>query len=127
VLTLAIDDGIVVGEVKKGVALMPQSTRALREKLGDEGMFDLNATINDQVRRVQDAMVEIASERFERRLSQEIAAVRVDMAREFAAVRADVARESAETRVTLLKWSFLFWIGQFAANVSIATYLLHVR
>ena len=90
-------------------------------------MFELNAIIKDHVRHGQDDMLALASERFERRLSQELALVRVEMAKEFAAVRADLAKQNTETRVTLLSWSFLFWIGQFAANITIATYLLRVR
>jgi hypothetical protein len=42
----------------------------------------------------------IATEGFERRLGHEMSAMRVDI---------------ANLRADLLKWSFLFWIGQLAA------------
>jgi hypothetical protein len=45
-----------------------------------------------------------AIESFEHRLAQEISTVRLDI---------------ANLRVELLKWSFLFWIGQLAAVTGI--------
>jgi hypothetical protein len=42
----------------------------------------------------------MATESFERRLEQHVSSVRVDI---------------ANLRADLLKWSFLFWIGQLAA------------
>ena len=74
---------------------------------------------------------ELIFERFERRLSAEIGAFRVDSAKEFAAVRIDMAKEFAAVRVdmaamqaNLLKWSFFFWIGQFAAASAMTAFLL---
>lgn len=84
----------------------------------------------------------VAAERFERRLGEELGAVRVEMAREFSAVRVEAAREGAglraelatgfgaarvdlaATRAELLKWSFLVWIGQVAAVSAIMAFLL---
>ena len=61
----------------------------------------------------------------------EIGALRVDMAREFADVkvavastRSDVKAELALTRADVLKWSFLFWIGQVAAVGAVMAFLL---
>ena len=69
-------------------------------------------------------MLTLAGERFERRLAEEIGALRVDMAKEFASLRVEMAKEFAETRVGLLKWSFVFWIGQFAAISAMMALLL---
>ena len=88
----------------------------------------------------------VTAERFERRLAQEIGALRVDMAKASAALRIDLAKESgalraemaqefatvrkemqvglAETHASLLKWSFLFWVGQFAAVSAMMAFLL---
>lgn len=63
-------------------------------------------------------------ERFEQRLSVEIAAVRVDVSREFGTLRVDVARELSALRVELLKWSFLFWIGQVATMAGLLAFML---
>jgi hypothetical protein len=73
----------------------------------------------------------MADERFERRLTEESAAVR----QEVSAIRAEVAthkdvselrqdmtagfirleRELAKTRVDMIKWSFVFWTSQCVA------------
>lgn len=94
-------------------------------------MAGLHIVVNDAGRLWKDEVLTIAGERFERRLSQEVATMRIDMAKEFAAVRVDLAQESAATRTELtrglasvLKWSFLFWIGQFAAVSAMMAFLM---
>ena len=75
-------------------------------------------------------MVSLSVERLERRLVEEIAGLRVEMARGHATLREELARESATlrealaqqgaalrvematNRFELLKWSFMFWVGQ---------------
>jgi hypothetical protein len=109
-------------------------------------MAGLQIFVDDAGRQWKDDVVAIAGERFERRLGEEIGAFRVevakqfadfrvDMAKEFAAVRAETAKEFAAvrvdlatglaaTRVSLIKLSFLFWIGQVAAIGGIMALLL---
>jgi len=89
------------------------SVRVLREKLGNEAMVGLQTFVDDAGRQWREDVLTIAGERFERRLAQEIGTLRVDMAKEFATMR-----------VELLKWSFLFWIGQFAAVSGMMAFLL---
>jgi hypothetical protein len=67
---------------------------------------------------------ELIVERFERRLSDEISALRVDMAKEFAALRLNMAKEFAAFRRWFLKWMFLFSILQVAACSAIVAFLL---
>ncbi len=72
-------------------------------------------------------LLEIATERFERRLSEEIGAVRVEMANGFAAIRQEMAtirQEMAAMRFDLLKWPFLFWIGQVATLGGLIAFML---
>jgi hypothetical protein len=73
----------------------------------------------------------MADERFERRLTEESAAIRQEIAalRSEMATRQDVndlrqemsvgfirlERELANTRVDMIKWSFMFWTGQCLA------------
>jgi hypothetical protein len=99
---------------------MGAAVRALREKLGDDAMSDLHALLADSGRQWKDDVFTLAGERFERRLAAEIGALRVDMAKEFAALRVDMARQL----VVVLKWSFLFWIGQVAAVGGMMAFLL---
>jgi hypothetical protein len=72
----------------------------------------------------------IVGDRFERRLVEETSKLRVEMAQGFAAVRQEMAQGLAavrqemtqgfaQQRVELLKWAFLFWIGQFFAVASL--------
>ena len=121
-----LDDAIVVVEVEKGVCFMESAVRTLRGKLGDDAMSGLETLLDDAGRQWKDDVLAITGERFERRLSEEIGALRLDIAKEFAAVRVDMAKEfaavrvematlSASTHADILKWSFLFWIGQVAA------------
>lgn len=51
----------------------------------------------------------LATESFERRLGREMAKLRLEM---------------AELRFELLKWSFLFWIGQLAAITGVLALML---
>src|SRR6185312_6152066 len=109
-------------------------------------------------RQWKDDVLAVAGERFERRLAEEIGALRIDMAKEFAAVRVDMAKEFAAVRsematqfagvrsemaaefsnvrretavglaqshADLLKWSFLFWVGQVAAMGAMMAFLLN--
>ena len=63
-------------------------------------------------------------DRFEHRLAVEMSAVRIDVSRELASMRVDVARELSGLRIELLKWSFLFWIGQIATIAGLLAFML---
>jgi hypothetical protein len=65
-----------------------------------------------------------AIDRFERGLATEISGLRVDVSREFANLRVDVARDVSALRVELLKWSFLFWVGQVATMAGLLAFML---
>ena len=95
----------------------------------------------------------LAAERFERTLAGQMAGFRVDVTRDVSALREEVTRhisglredmtreisafrvdaakqvsevrqEVATTRVELLKWSFLFWVGQVAAMAGLLAFML---
>ena len=53
---------------------------------------------------------------FEHRLAHEIGKLRLDLAQQLAAMRFD-----------LLKWSFLFWIGQLAGITAVLSFVLGPR
>ncbi len=48
--------------------------------------------------------------------------VRIDMERGFAGLR----QELATTRVELIRWSFLFWVGQVAAILGVLAIMARV-
>lgn len=83
--------------------------KILQERLTDEGA-DAFVQILDRVEdRTQKAVLEAAGERFERRLSEEIGKVR---------------EEIANSRAEIIKWMFIFWIGQFASIVGVISAIL---
>ena len=86
--------------------------------MGDEPL-DLNAW--------SEHVLSIAAERFERRLTQEIARLEVSLSKEMHAGFAALRREMSEQRADLLKWSFAFWVGQFAATAGLLAFMLRAR
>ena len=84
----------------------------VREKLGDAGSDGL-VTMFAEVLRLGDERLDrrIAevSERFDRRLAEENGKLRLEM---------------ADLKFELLKWNFLFWVGQFAATVAMLSWML---
>ena len=79
---------------------------ALRERLGINGSAALAAVLEER----DEVVMKVATERFERRLSEECAKVRSEITQLGADLRVDVANARAD----FIKWSFLFWIGQAA-------------
>ena len=66
----------------------------------------------------------LASERFERRLAEEVGRCRGDVLKELHEGLAGVRAEMANMRVEWLRWTFLFWLGQIAATATMLTYFL---
>ena len=58
-------------------------------------------------------MLEAGSDRFERRLSEELGAFRVEVTREIALVRVEVATSHA----SLLRWMFALWVSGILAII----------
>lgn len=48
-------------------------------------------------------------------LTSEIVLVRTELTSKIGDLRVEIAERLAELRVELLRWSFVFWIGQVAA------------
>jgi len=58
--------------------------------------------------------MEAAPDRFENRLAVEMAALRLEMQKGF-----------GDLRIEVLRWSFLFWIGQVAAIAGLLAFMLN--
>ena len=69
----------------------------------------------------------IATDRFERRLTEECSALRLDLRAEMANGFSALRKEIAETKVDLIKWSFVFWIGQLVALTGVISFMLSGR
>ena len=96
---------------------------ALRHRLGDDGTFGLIELLDADRKDWSDQVLTVAADRFERRLTEEISAVRVELAQGLAGVREEIAT----TRVETLRWSFLFWVGQVAAMAGLLAFMLRNR
>jgi hypothetical protein len=111
---------------------------SLREKLGADGSSDLV----EAFKVAQDDMLIVATERFEARLARAAAELRGEMASLKSDLRQEIAagdtalrvalveglsqirREMSDLRVDVLRWSFLFWLGQVAATATMLAMLL---
>jgi hypothetical protein len=76
----------------------------LRERLGEDGTACLIGMLGETRQQMKDEVTANVSDKFERRLAEECGALRLEMTKGF-----------ARLEVTLLKWSFVFWITQLAA------------
>ncbi|MFQ5639494.1 MAG: LA_3696 family protein [bacterium] len=75
--------------------------KPLREKLGDAGVDSLLDLINQSTSELKTDVLKFVEQKFERRLSDEIGKLRT----EFVTI-------SSETKTELIKWMFIFWVGQ---------------
>ena len=85
--------------------------KPLREKLGEEGTDALVKVLNENEKELRSSVIDIAEQRFEKRLTEEIAGVRV----EIADLRGSIQKSKSDT----IKLMFLFWIGQIGALLGI--------
>ncbi len=111
--------------------------KPLKDKLGDEGVDSLIRLLNQsQQNQKQDLMVYL-EEKYERRLGEEIGKVNERLTEEIGKVNerlteeigkvndritkeiAGVRTDLADTRADLIKWMFIFWMGQVLALVGI--------
>jgi len=85
---------------------------ALRERLGHEATVGLLELVESERSEREERMLSVAAERFERRLAQELAELRVAL-----------VREIHETRSELMRWSFIFWATQVSAFAAFVMFL----
>jgi hypothetical protein len=89
-------------------------------------------------------LIAACTERYERRLSEEIAGVRVQLSQVETSLRTEIAQmgasirqdmahmgsgirnDMAAGRVELFKWCFIFWIGQVLAMTGITGVMLRL-
>ena len=78
-------------------------------RLGQDAARELGEILESDQQTWSERMLTFTTERFERRLIDEVAKLRVDLAKD---------------RFEVLKWMFLFWIGQLAAMSAVMSFLL---
>ena len=92
----------------------------LRDWLGPEAALGLLEQLNDQRNDWSEQVLSIAADRFDCRLAAEASRLRDD----FHGALDGVKKELSATRVEILKWSFVFWIGQIAIVSTLVALLL---
>jgi hypothetical protein len=110
----------------------------LREKLGSEASEDLATALED----AKKEMLLASHDRFESRLAIVAAEWRAELTRTQAELRQEIATgdaalrvvfieglskirtEMSDLRADVLRWSFVFWIGQVAATATLLAVML---
>ena len=87
---------------------------ALRTRLGDDATFGLIEMLATERDDWSQQVLSTAADRFERRLAEELSKLRTEL-----------VQEIVTTRVDMLKWSFVFWIGQVAAMAGLLAFMRH--
>ena len=88
---------------------------ALEQRLGRDATIGLLELVEDERLEREERVLSIAVERFERRLAEELAGLRVAL-----------VREIHETRSETLRWAFLFWVTQASAFVGLLVLLYRI-
>ena len=97
---------------------------ALRARLGDDATFGLIEVFDSERKDWSEHVLSVATDRFERRLTEEITALRVEVRDGLHDGLLSVRQELATSRVEMLKWSFVFWVGQVAAIAGLLAFML---
>jgi hypothetical protein len=88
----------------------------VRERLGNagsDGLMNMFAEAHRLGEERLDRRLAEVSERFDRKLAEEISKFRLEMIQSMSDLKFDV-----------LKWNFLFWIGQLAVLTGLLSFLL---
>ncbi len=94
----------------------------IREKLGDEGAEALTEIFNKIEERSKEDIIELAEQRFEKRLGRldaKIEKVKADLDAKIEKVKADLGVKIERVRADLIKWMFIFWVGQVGVLIGI--------
>jgi len=98
--------------------------RVLREKLGEDGVDSLIELLN-RVSAREDVLT-FVEEKFERRLSEEMAKINQRITNEVAKINQRISEEIHQVRAEIhrmradiIKWMFIFWVGQIGVIVGL--------
>lgn len=104
--------------------------KSLRDKLGEEAAAGLIELLNSQSQNSNESILTFVEEKFERRLSEEIAKLRTELNEGISAVRNELnekisseisklREENSKNQASTIRWMFLFWVGQIGAMLGI--------
>ena len=95
---------------------------ALHARLGHDASAGLLQLLEQSHREAREHVITACADRFERRLVEEVSALKVAMG----AMEGRLHAEIASGRVEFIKWSFMFWIGQVLATIGIMTVVVRL-
>ncbi len=82
--------------------------------------------INQALDEQKNNIIQFVEEKFEHRLAEEFSKIRVEMAEmraesksEMAEMKSSLIAEIQSTRSEMIKWMFVFWVGQIAVLVGL--------
>jgi len=93
--------------------------KVLRERLTDEGVDEFIAILNEIEEGARKDSLVIAEERFERRLSEEASKLDKRITEEVSKLRVEMASFKTE----IIKWMFIFWVGQLVVIAGLIKWL----
>ena len=99
----------------------------LADRLGRKGTLGLIEVLGVTERECLEMTLTQSSDRFESRLVEETSKLRVEMHDGFAMLRLEMGalrQEMTAQKFDLLKWSFLFWIGQIVSVTGVIATML---
>ena len=96
---------------------------ALRGRLEDDATFGLVELLDSERKDWSEHVLSVASDRFERRLAQELGAFKSEVSQALNQVATAIREETATAKLEMLKWSFVFWIGQVAAVAGLLAFM----
>ncbi|MEO0271266.1 MAG: hypothetical protein ABIN23_05200 [candidate division WOR-3 bacterium] len=121
--------------------------KVLREKLGEDGVDALIELLNASNEKLKIDLIELQAEKYERRLTEEINKLRAeDIARldkriteetarldkriteEISKLRVEFNEKISKTYANIIKWMFIFWVGQIGVmTIIFFTFLKFIR
>jgi hypothetical protein len=104
--------------VRKGCSIVQFA--ALREEILAEASDRFEQRLGEECGKLSDRFERRLSEesgklsdRFERRLGEECGKLRAELRADMADMKHELKHEITNTKADLIKWCFLFWVGQF--------------
>jgi len=91
---------------------------ALRDRLGDNGVRDLETYVEQHEENRRTDVVNQITERLDFRMNE--CAKRNEMTDGFSRI----ASQMADIKVDILRWSFAFWVGQVVVIAVLLSYML---
>ena len=107
--------------------------KALRDKLGEDGAEALVSLINQSDEKTKEDVIALSAEKFEvmlseeaskldRRITEEVAKLDRRITEESAKLRVEIAGNRIEiqaAKADMIRWMFIFWVGQIGAIIGI--------